>query len=91
MTEWKDIGGAPAKKVVMTKIDDAVHGERNVCTLFKSGTLWFVPDGSLYAYYRPSHWRELTMAEHNEEVERAKTKLAAAQKTYERTLAGVLR
>jgi hypothetical protein len=44
--------------VVETKIDDA-NGERNVTTLKRRGTLWFVPDGSMYVYYRPTHWRKV--------------------------------
>lgn len=23
------------------------------------GNLWFVPDGSMYVYYTPLHWREV--------------------------------
>jgi len=44
--------------VVETKIDDE-HGTRNEQTLKRSGDLWFFPDGSMYVYYRPTHWREL--------------------------------
>ena len=42
--------------VVETKIDDA-DGVRNVRTLKRQGSLWFMPDGSMYVYYRPTHWR----------------------------------
>ena len=42
--------------VVETKIDDE-RGERNVQTLKRSGRLWFFPDGSMYVYYTPTHWR----------------------------------
>lgn len=45
--------------VVETKIDDA-GGVRNVQTLKRQGTLWFYPDGSMYVYYRPTHWREVS-------------------------------
>ncbi len=45
-------------KIVMTKIDDA-DGCRNEQTLKRQGTLWYVPDGSMYVYYRPTHWREV--------------------------------
>lgn len=24
----------------------------------RSGNLWFVPDGSMYVYYRPTHWKQ---------------------------------
>ena len=46
-------------KVVETKIDDE-NGCRNETTLKRQGTLWFVPDGTMYVYYRPTHWREPT-------------------------------
>jgi hypothetical protein len=44
--------------VVDTKIDDA-DGCRNEQALKRQGTLWFVPDGSIYVYYRPTHWKPL--------------------------------
>lgn len=43
---------------VETKIYDE-HGERNVQVLQRKGRLWFFPDGSMYVYYTPTHWREL--------------------------------
>ena len=43
--------------VVDTKIDDA-NGVRNEQQLKRSGTLWFLPDGSMYVYYAPTHWRQ---------------------------------
>ena len=48
-------------KIVETKIDDE-KGVRNVTTLFihERGNLWFVPDGSMYVFYRPTHWREVS-------------------------------
>lgn len=55
MTEWQPIETAPEDRVVLTKIDDA-GGERNVQTLKRQGRLWFVPDGSVYVYYSPTHW-----------------------------------
>lgn len=57
--EWLPTETAPADTVVFTKIDDG-HGERNVQKLKLSGNLWFVPDGSMYVYYRPTHWAALT-------------------------------
>lgn len=42
--------------VVDTKIDD-INGVRNVQTLKLSRGLWFAPDGSMYVYYSPTHWR----------------------------------
>ncbi len=44
---------------VETKIEDA-NGVRNEQTLKRRGRLWFFPDGSMYVYYTPTHWRELT-------------------------------
>lgn len=42
--------------VVLTKIEDA-KGERNVQRLRRRNNLWFVPDGSMYVYYTPTHWK----------------------------------
>jgi len=46
----------PDNEVVMTKIDDA-NGCRNEQTLKRQRNLWFVPDGSMYVYYTPTHWK----------------------------------
>lgn len=58
MREWQPADTAPIGDVVETKIDDD-HGERNNALLMRGGAggLWFVPDGSMYVYYRPTHWR----------------------------------
>lgn len=42
--------------VVETKIDDG-KGCRNAQKLKRRGLLWFFPDGSMYVYYTPTHWR----------------------------------
>ena len=42
--------------VVDTAIIDA-SGIRNVQALKRDGRLWFVPDGGMYVYYEPTHWR----------------------------------
>ncbi len=47
-----------AGKVVLTKVVDE-YGTRNVQELFLRGSLWFIPDGSMYVYYTPTHWRYL--------------------------------
>lgn len=52
---WQPISTAPEGVVILTKIDD-VNGPRNQTKLKKSGRLWFVPDGSMYVYYTPTHW-----------------------------------
>lgn len=44
-------------KVVETKIERG-GGSSNECTLKRRGNLWFFPDGSMYVYYVPTHWRE---------------------------------
>lgn len=46
----------PEKLIVHTKIDDE-NGCRNEQTLKRSGRLWWYPDGSMYVYYTPTHWR----------------------------------
>lgn len=57
-------GLPPIDKVVHTKIDDA-QGCRNITTLKRfqreanTRSLWFVPDGSMYVYYEPTHWAYL--------------------------------
>jgi hypothetical protein len=58
MSEWKSTKGFPAPEgvVVMTKIEDE-KGKRNEQTLKRQGNLWFHPDGSMYVYYTPTHWR----------------------------------
>jgi hypothetical protein len=43
-------------EVVQTKIDDE-KGLRNEQALKRQNSLWFFPDGSMYVYYRPTHWR----------------------------------
>ena len=48
----------PEGVVVETKIDDE-RGCRNETTLKRSKNLWFFPDGSMYVYYIPTHWREI--------------------------------
>lgn len=56
--EWQSIDTAPEGVEVMTKIDDE-RGERNFSSLKRSGRLWFVPDGTMYVYYTPTHWRAM--------------------------------
>ena len=54
--KWHEIAQAPIGEVVETKIDDE-HGERNIALLKRDGRLWFFPDGSMYVYYTPTHFR----------------------------------
>lgn len=55
--KWSPASQAPEGVVVMTKIDDHL-GSRNEQKLKRSGRLWFVPDGSSYVYYTPTHFWE---------------------------------
>ena len=41
---------------VETKIDDG-RGCRNEAVLKRRGSIWFLKDGSMYVYYKPTHWR----------------------------------
>jgi len=59
---WQAVDTARDGRTVMTKIDDG-SDVRNEQALRRSGNLWFVPDGSMYIYYRPTHWRPLTLDE----------------------------
>lgn len=43
--------------VVDTKVDDR-QGVRNEQKLKRYNNLWFLPDGSMYVYYTPTHWRK---------------------------------
>ena len=51
----------PTQTVVMTKIDDG-KGGRNKTQLYRGGpkgNMWFVPEGAMYVYYTPTHWKRL--------------------------------
>jgi hypothetical protein len=50
----------PDGEIVETKIDDR-DGVRNEQPLKRSGNLWFVSDGGMYVYYRPTHWKSLAV------------------------------
>lgn len=56
--DWRIIASAPENVVLMTKIDDA-QGVRNEARLIRKGNLWWHEDGSMYVYYRPTHWSPL--------------------------------
>lgn len=59
MSEWNNCEETlpPDGEVVMTKIHDR-GGCRNEQELKRQGRLWFFPDGSMYVYYTPTHWRK---------------------------------
>lgn len=44
--------------VVETKIEDN-NGSRNKQNLKRLGNLWWFPEGDMYVYYTPTHWRYL--------------------------------
>lgn len=60
MDEWilTSMELPPENEVVETKIDDS-RGCRNQQELKRVGNLWFYPDGSMYVYYNPTHWRKI--------------------------------
>jgi len=62
MADWHPIDTAPDGVVVHTKIDDA-GGVRNEQQLKRRGNLWWFPDGSMYVYYHPTHWRPVQAQE----------------------------
>ena len=57
-SEWFSVSSSLPDEgvVVWTKISDE-SGERNVQPLKRSGRLWCFPDGSMYVYYTPTHWK----------------------------------
>lgn len=64
MSEWQPIETAPEGVEIMTRIDDE-HGERCVQSLVKrtripgeTVPMFWLPDGSMYVYYAPTHWRQ---------------------------------
>lgn len=58
--KWTRIDALPPPdgEVVWTKIDDG-RGVRNVQTLRRRGNLFWFPNGHMYIYYEPTHWRPL--------------------------------
>lgn len=48
----------PEGEVVMTKIEDK-DGKRNEGKLYLKNDLWWLEDGSMYVYYKPTHWAYL--------------------------------
>lgn len=54
--EWMPIDSAPEGVTVRTKIRKG-GVEHNMARLKRIGRLWWLPDGSMYVYYTPTHWR----------------------------------
>jgi hypothetical protein len=46
-------------RVVETKIDDeaGIRNRQDLKVGDLTGKLWFTPDGAMYVYYTPTHWR----------------------------------
>ena len=63
----------PENQIVFTVIDDQ-YGRRNEQTLKRQGGLWFTPDGGMYVYYTPTHWRPATREELEHDRKAASTK-----------------
>lgn len=56
--KWRPIATAPEGIVVWTMICN-VSPARNKQRLRRRGGRWFFPDGKMYIYYEPTHWRPL--------------------------------
>lgn len=52
----------PEGQIVFTVINDD-KGRRNEALLKRHGSLFFHPDGGMYVYYTPTHWRVATSDE----------------------------
>jgi len=57
---WISVDEQPPNdgEIVDTKIDDWM-GIRNEQPLKKQGNIWYVPNGEIYVYYRPTHWKSI--------------------------------
>lgn len=86
--DWQTIDTAPDGRIVATKIDDA-NGCRNESLLKRQGRMWFVPDGSMYVYYTPTHWRELSEDEEVALNRKAKQMIAEATESARRMLESI--
>jgi hypothetical protein len=47
----------PPEGVIVDTVVDDCDGWRNEQQLKRQGRLWFFPDGGMYVYYTPTHWR----------------------------------
>ena len=64
--DWRPITKAdpPVGEPVLTRIDDGHGPPRNEAVLKRGpGKLWFFPDGSMYVYYTPTHFKPAPKAE----------------------------
>lgn len=56
--DWKPTYNAPEGVLVHTMFEDK-HGKQVERVLKRIGTHWYVPDGSVYVYDRPTHYKDL--------------------------------
>jgi hypothetical protein len=77
----------PEGEMLETKIDDE-RGVRNQQTLLSRGNLWWTGKGAdaIYVYYRPTHWRPMTVAKKYETVIAEIKKKTPQQKALEQEL-----
>lgn len=60
MNGWINTADAlPDDGVTVNTVISDTHGTRNEARLKRSGNLWFFPDGSMYVYYTPTHWKAI--------------------------------
>lgn len=58
MSTWINcLNKLPDENIVVDTIIKDHNGERNHAKLKRQKNLWFFPDGSMYVYYTPTHWR----------------------------------
>lgn len=55
MSDWTETKSAlPAEG----KVVQAMDSSGRVTELVRKGSLWFIPDYSMYVYYVPQRWKE---------------------------------
>jgi hypothetical protein len=69
----------PVGIVVNTKIDDA-KGCRNEAHLKFQRNLWWYPDGSMYVYYQPTHWKAADANFFDGAIQQERAKIAEAER-----------
>ncbi len=65
-------------EIVDTCIDAETSEQRNEAKLYRQGPLWFFADGSMYVYYRPTHYAPVPPAK-RERIEALKSQIAIHQ------------
>lgn len=60
MNDWINVADAlPHEGAVVKTVISDERGTRNEARLKRDGRLWFFPDGSMYVYYTPTHWKAI--------------------------------